>query len=325
MKVNSETSIKSLLVALCIAILISCGGGGGGGDDDSADVDASNDDSSSDDSSAEATTDNTSVITADFDLFEQTGVWVLRLTAHESFDEDFTLGGNTVNTKGILDLSQQAHFILEKSGSLAIYTTCGISPEVEEIAEIALVEDDDEFFVTDEHNPGQCVNIKEEYVKVSDEEYRYEYSCGPDVDFVLEITKFGDEPEFNFGSLAFTSALNSDLSVSNGVCGAISKLETIDVVTPEPNIFGLESGSAKFNNFNVAAPYKGSQIVISFNFTDDMRVGTYTVVNAADASDEVAVSLESVIFGGTPANPDTSSADGGTVSISAICKPVTTS
>ncbi len=294
MKAISIQVYKLSVLVLCLGFLVNCGGGdsddpepGGGG------------------------------IPADFDLFEKQGTWRVSLTSHMSMDESFTFGTDTVNMVGSADAIAVLPFTFSRSGSQITTTNCdAYAPEVEDISDFDLI--DDELEDDEDFDPLDCTNEVENYTKISDSQYRIEYSCGSEMSITMDFAKVSDQTEFDFGSLSFTSQQYSDLDTTDGVCGTLTELDASFAYTPQPNSFELLDGTETVDAITVAAPYNGTRIEIGFDFFGDVQPGNYTVVDFSEGAGEVEVYLSSEIYGGLATDPGYEFASGGTVSITSV-------
>ncbi len=286
------TRIMKVLSVLSIAfLLVNCGGGS----------------SSSGDSDSDG-------IPASFDLLSQSGTWRLTVDSSFSDDSDFTIGPDTVNLVASANVRQIEVTAFEVKGDQVVSQGCDAdAAETESLTEV-----EESFDLTDLTDDPACANETIDYVKNSDSSYRVAYNCPGLLSFSIDFVKLNNTAEFDFGSLSFASTRNADLNTSDGVCGGLEDGLGTSVYTPQPNALSLVDGETPINTITVAAPYDGNRISLRFQFFDDIQPGTYMVKRIAAANDEASVDLSSVIYGGTPDDPESESAESGTVTIAAI-------
>jgi len=279
---------KKLPIILGVAILTSCGGGGG-------------------------SSDTKSGIPADFDLFAQTGTW--RLTADIQSNLTPPTNDPLINLNISADLTLSTVAAIGVSGDNITLNDCdAAAPETITVSEL-----EDE--ITDDLSFDDDLNCKSEttnYTKISSTNYRIEYSCDNSISATITYTKISDATDFNFGRLAFSSTNNAALDTTSGVCGIIGDTHVDTVFTPQPNSLSLTNSTIDFQFISIVAPYDGNRIGIDFEFTENVSVGTYNVSTNAELSNEVAVELASVTYGGTPADPNYIEATSGNVNIDSI-------
>ena len=304
---------KNFAFAGCLALsaLAMTGCGGGGGDNNAGNPNNPGGDPGTGDISV----GGQEITAEEFALLTQTGTWRVIdgvdfefSLSQDGFTNESAIEGNFSTTIAVTHNSNTDILVEECSD---FETEVNDDPELEE----------DDIFDEDDFSDGEgnpiCESQEVKYFKVGDNGFRVDVMCDDDRMAFMSAAKLKNEANLGFGSLNFTSNQISGHSNNSSACASISNFEhesTFTIPGEEP-----QSVEVSETDIAIAAPYQGGKIVFEFNLIDDLRSGTFNVVDGfPQEDDEVEVGVFSPVFGGSATDPDGVFGTSGTVTIDSI-------
>ena len=325
--------ISYLLIILMATVLSACGGSD---DDSDSGTDSSSGTESSDDGSGGASEDDggdqpaeegaddvvggTAVERADFSPFNTTGAWRITTAADYIVTSDVTRNDTSVEvTRDVESTEVDILTTLVNEDGTVTGDYCNeygsiTLPEPRDEEEM-----DDSYLEEGEYNSPFCDTSDIQYVEVSDTLYRIDKYCDDVLTESTEYALLSDVPEFNFGTLSFTSDQFDDLDTDSGVCGTRDDF-SYSKTAPQPNDLNISDREVEDYEIGFAAPYGENLIYFEIETTQPFQAITYTVVEdfSGEAVDEVEVEVTSATFGSTLFFPADVDAIDGSVTLSAV-------
>lgn len=297
-------SKMALILALGISLTGLAACGGGGKKDDDKDDQAQNG------------------FPADFQLFQQDGIW--KITTDIDFSHSLTVntGGNTVTGSA----SGTAFYVTQLSVDYADDSHIRFTHCDEDMPDDFSLQDleQDLYFQDTDTDDLVCTNERHTYTRINDDTYTIEIACDNAFSAVITAIRVSDGTGFNAGTFSFNGPETyPSLNADSGVCGELGGAHGTAVF---PDGSGIPDQS--FETFEIVAAARSygqdpnvHPVALEMEFTVTPEVGAYTVVAGGmdPGPDEVGyVQLTSAVFGQTAEDPASILATGGTVTITAI-------